>query len=88
MLTGFKFNIAVIAITGLIVTATITAPVTKMFGKHYYQNKDFACCKKDQLVIKHYYTINVFWIEVLNGFTEENTGKALPGGCDIRCTEQ
>ncbi len=87
MFTGIKFSIASLAITGLIVTASITAPVTKMFGKHYNQKKDFACCKKDQLVVKHYFTVNIFWISVSDGFTEENTGKVLPGGCDIRCTD-
>ncbi len=86
MLSGIKFNIAAVVITGLIVTATITAPVTKMFGKHYNQNKDFVCCKTDQLVIHHYFTVNLFWIPISEGFTEENTGKASPGGCDIRCT--
>ena len=87
MFTGFKLNVAAIAITGLIFTASITAPATKMFGKHYNENKDFACCKKDQLVLHHYYTLNVFWIAVSDGFTEENTGKVIPGGCDIKCTD-
>ena len=87
MFTTLKFNLAAIAITGLIVTATITAPFTKMFGKNYNESKDFACCKKDQLVLHHYYTVNVFWLEVSNGYTQEYTGKPVPGGCDVRCTD-
>ena len=86
MIVNLKLNVAAFAITGLIVFASITAPFTKMFGKHYKESKDFACCKKDQLVLHHYYTVNVFWVEVSEGYTEENTGKAIPGGCDIKCT--
>lgn len=87
MLLNFKFNLTTIVITGLLTTATITAPFTKMFGKHYKETKDFACCKKDQLVIHHYYTLNVFWVEVADGYTEENTGKPSLGGCNIKCSE-
>ena len=87
MFTSLKFNFAAIAITGVIVTATITAPFTKMFGQNFDHKKDFACCKKDQLVIHHYYTYNVLWVEVASGYTEENTGKQTPGGCDIRCND-
>jgi hypothetical protein len=87
MLANFKFNLTAIVITGLIVTASITAPFTKMFGKQYKESKDFSCCKKDQLVLHHYYTVHVFWIEVADGFTEENLGKAVPGGCNIHCSE-
>jgi hypothetical protein len=87
MFTRLKVNVAIIATAGLIVTATITAPFTSMFGKHYKESKDFSCCKKDQLVIHHYYTVNVFWMEVADGYTEENTGKAIPGGCNIKCND-
>jgi len=87
MFISIKSSIASIAITGMIVTATITAPVTKMFGKYYNQNKDFVCCKSNQLVIHHFYSINLFWIPVSEGFTLENTGKASPDGCDIKCTD-
>jgi len=87
MLANFKFNLAAIVITGLIVTASITAPFTKMFGKQYEENKDFSCCQKDQLVLHHYYTVHIFWIKVADGFTEENLGKAVPGGCNIRCSD-
>ena len=87
MLATLKLNIAVIAVTGMIFAGTITAPFTSMFGKHYDNRKDFSCCKKDQLVLHHYYTMNVFWVAVADGYTEENTGKSSVGGCDIRCTE-
>ena len=85
MIANLKLGTAAFAISGLMVLASITAPFAKMFGKHYNENKDFSCCKKDQLVLHHYYTVNVFWIEVSDGYTEENTGKAIPGGCIIKC---
>ena len=85
MLANLKMNFAAIAITGLIVTSTITAPLTRMFGKNYNANKDYACCQNDQLVLHHYYTVNILWVEVANGYTEEKTGKINKGGCDIRC---
>jgi len=87
MFTEFKLNVASIAICGMIVFATITAPVTKMFGKHYNQTKDFVCCKANQLVTHHYFTLNVFWIAISDGFTLENTGKPSPEGCDIKCKD-
>ncbi|MFP5041572.1 hypothetical protein [Parasediminibacterium sp. JCM 36343] len=87
MFTGFKMNVAIIATVGVIITSTITAPFTKIFGKHYEASKDFSCCKKDALVLHHYYTVSVFWITVADGYTEENTGKQAPGGCVIRCND-
>ena len=86
MLNNLRISIAALATAGLIFSATIITPFGSLLGKHYKESKDFACCKKDQLVLHHYYTVNVFWIEVSEGFTEENTGKAVPGGCDIKCT--
>ena len=86
MLANLKMNLAAITITGLIVTSTITAPLTRMFGKNYNANKDYACCQNDQLVLHHYYTVNILWVEVANGYTEEKTGKINKGACDIRCS--
>ena len=87
MLLNLKMNVIAIAITGMIMTATITAPLTKIFGKNYNNSKDFSCCKGDHLVMHHYYTFNVMWIEVADGYTEEVTRKAEIGGCVIRCQE-
>ena len=87
MFTKLKVNVALITLVGIITTASITSPFTSMFGKHYKESKDFACCKKDQLVLHHYYTVNVFWLQVTDGFTEENMGKALAGGCNIKCND-
>ena len=88
MLINLKMNAAAIAITGLIVFATITAPLTKIFGKNYNNSKDFSCCKGDHLVIHHYYTFNVLWVEVADGYTEEQTPqKEEAGACVIKCTE-
>ena len=87
MIANLKFHVATIAITGMMFLGTITASFTKMLGKHYDTKKDFACCKQDKLVLHHYYTVNIFFIEVADGYTEENTGKASAGGCDIRCND-
>jgi len=39
------------------------------------------------LVLHHYYTVNIFWVEVADGYTEENTGKKSEGGCNIKCVD-
>ncbi len=83
-----RITVAAVATAGLILTATITTPITQLFGKHYDASKDFTCCQKDQLVIHHYYTFNLFGIKVTDGFTNEETGKALPGECNIKCVEE
>jgi hypothetical protein len=85
MFTKLKLNTAFIAVTAIVVTASITAPFTNMFGKHYKKEKDYSCCKGDQLVINHYYTIKFLWADVSTGYTIEPTGKELPGGCNIKC---
>ena len=87
MIANLKFHVATVAITGMMFFGTITSSFTKMLGVHYDSKKDFVCCKQDKLVLHHYYTVNVFFIEVVNGYTEEKTTKKSEGGCDIRCTE-
>jgi len=39
------------------------------------------------LYVHHYFTSNLFWVEVGNGYTEEPVGKPTPGGCNIQCGE-
>ncbi len=87
MLAKLKLNVAIIATAALVITATVTAPYTKMFGKHYNKNRDFSCCQGDQLVIKHYYSVKFLWANVSEGYAVEPTGKALPGGCNIKCND-
>jgi hypothetical protein len=87
MLASLKLNVAAIATAALVITAAVTAPYTNMFGKHYNKNKDFSCCQGDQLVINHYYSVKILWADVQSGYTLEPTGKALPGGCNIKCVE-
>jgi len=87
MLTNLKFQIALITTLGVIFTATITAPLTSVFGRHYNKVRDYFCCQNNQLVIHHYYTVNVFWVAVADGYTEEKTGKVQTTGCDIRCVD-
>ena len=85
MLTKLRMNAAFIVVSGLVITASITASFTNMFGKQYKKNQNYSCCNGDQLVIHHYYTIKFFWADVATGYTLEPTGKVLPGGCNIKC---
>ena len=87
MLIKPKLSIALIATTALIITATVTAPYSKMFGKQYNKNQDFVCCKGNQLYIHHYYSGRVFWVEVTTGYDEEPIGKPSEDGCNIKCAE-
>ena len=70
---------------GIVAISTITAPFTSMFGKNYLPDKDFICCKKNQLKMYHYYTLNIFWIVVNNGYTEEKMDDINAKGCTIAC---
>ena len=87
MITKLKPNAALIAVSAIVITSTITAPFTNMFGKHYKKNQDYSCCKGDQLVIHHFYSVKFLWADVASGYTLEPTGKALPGGCNIKCND-
>ena len=87
MLPFIKHTCTSIAVTSLMIIFTIASPFTSVFGKHYYSKKDFVCCRKNQLIFHHYYTLKVFWITVSDGYTEEPTGKASVNGCDITCNE-
>jgi len=87
MFAKLKLNLAVVTTVALIITATITAPYTKAFGKQYNLNKNFSCCKNNKLVIHHYYTVNVLWLAIADGYTEEVIGNTTPEECTIRCSE-
>ena len=87
MLSNLKLHFALITIVGILSTATITAPFTKIFGKFYNVKKDFTCCKGENLIIHHYYTVNILWLEVADGYTEEKSIKVGLGGCAIHCSE-
>lgn len=87
MSMNFKTNFLAISIFTSIVTTTISAPFLKIFGKNYNLSKDFSCCMGDKLVIHHYYTVNILWMEVTNGYTKEIISKPNAGGCVIRCAE-
>lgn len=85
MLAKLKLSTALFAVSALVITATITAPLTNMFGKHYKKSQDYSCCKGDQLIIYHYYTFKFLWADVTTGYTLEPSGKAMPGGCNVKC---
>ena len=87
MLTKFKLN-AILVITILsLLTASYIVPNSRILGKHYDNSMDFTCCKGDQLYIHHYYTKNVFFVEMASGYTVEPIGKPSPDGCNIQCGE-
>jgi len=82
MLSRMKFSVVLV-----VAIFMLTAFITNMFAKTYHSDKDFTCCKGDQLYIHHYYTIKVFWAEAGSNYTIEPIGKPSPGGCNIQCSE-
>jgi len=56
-----------------------------MFGKKYDNEKDYTCCKQDQLFIHHYYDINWFWVKVDYGYDLVPFGKPADAGCIVLC---
>ena len=87
MFHKLKFNVAVVITAFSLVTVTVIAPYTNMFGKKFNSSLDFTCCKGDQLYTHHYYSSKLFWVEVGSGYTEEPVGKPTAGGCNIQCGE-
>jgi hypothetical protein len=85
MLLQYKAFSTAVIFSALVTIATITAPFTSMFGKHYSTQKDFVCCKANHLISHHYFTVNVFWITVDTGYTEENIGDSKGAVCNITC---
>lgn len=85
MLLKMKYPAMAIAFAGIVFTASISSRFSLAFGKHYQGEKDFSCCKNHELIIHHYYTVQLFWIEVAEGYTEESTGKQTPDQCLIIC---
>lgn len=87
MIQILKINLFTLITVALIYLATISSPFADILGIHYKPEKDFSCCKKDHLVLYHYYEVKVFWVSVLDGFTKETTQKASLNGCNIVCKE-
>ena len=87
MFTKLKFNFGLVLVAITIVSFTILAPTTSMFGRSFKNTKDFTCCKGDQLYYHHYYVKRFFWVEIGSGYTVEPVGKPTPGGCNIQCTD-
>ncbi len=81
MMNKFKFVIGLIYLTVVLV---IASPYTNMFGKQYNKNMDFSCCKKNQIVLHHYYTTRVFWVSLNKGYDLEPIGKPS-SGCNVSC---
>lgn len=87
MFAKLKLNVAIVVTALSLVTVTVAAPYTNMFGKRYKADLNYTCCKGDQLYVHHFYTTQFFWVEVGNGFTIEAVGNPTPGGCNIQCTD-
>ncbi len=87
MLNKFKLNVAVILTALSLVTVTVIAPYSDMFGKHYKNTLDFTCCKGDQLYAHRYYVERFFWVEIGSGYSVDPIGNPTPGGCNIQCAE-
>jgi hypothetical protein len=87
MFAKLKLNVALVVTVLALVTLTVTAPYTNMFGKRYKNDLNYSCCKGDQLYVHHYYTTHLFWVEVGSGYTVEAVGNPVPGGCNIQCSE-
>lgn len=72
------------------VTLVVTLPPSTtgyMFGKKYDTQRDFSCCKGDQLYAHHYYSFRLFWVNAGTGYTDEAIGKPVDGGCNIQCDQ-
>ncbi len=75
------------------IVATIFSVVflgTLMFlsisGKFFYPEKDFVCCKGNQLYMHHYYTLRLIGVEVTRGYKIEAIGKPSADGCNVQCS--
>ena len=88
MLPISKFNPLLLITASVISLATITSPLTSIFGKKYLPEKDYSCCKQNHLVFYHFYEVNVFWIDIYEGFTMEATNKSSQNGCNILCDDK
>ena len=78
----FKITITALGFTTLM---SLTTSFSKFCGLNYDHKKDFACCRANHLVVLHYYSFNVFFISVYNGFTEEKISSQSATACNMRC---
>ncbi|MFY8126752.1 MAG: hypothetical protein ACOVMM_00115 [Chitinophagaceae bacterium] len=86
MIKKFKIYILFSVVILTLFSFTATSP-TKSFGKSYNSNKDFTCCKGNQLVVHHFYVFRLFGIKTHTGYTEEAVGKPNVEGCNIQCLD-
>jgi len=73
-------------IVGISVALAITSPYTQMFGKIYNRDQDFSCCKNNQVILHHFYTTKVLWMNLASGYELEPVGKQT-AGCNVSCDE-
>ncbi len=57
------------------------------WGLVYDQSRDSACCRHDQLIIKHYYSFVFFRFKLTEGFTDEVVSNHNFEGCYWMCVE-
>ncbi len=58
-----------------------------MFGKEYITDRDYSCCKDDQLITYHYYEFHTFWIVTNSGYKTESRKLLSKLGCNVRCND-
>ena len=71
----------------IVMMMSLTTSFTRFCGLNYDRTKDVACCKANQLVIRHYYSFNVFFIEFYDGFTDEKINGKQTSVCNMRCDD-
>ena len=76
-----------IAIAVVLILTLPASSTGYMFGKKYDTQRDFSCCKGDQLYAHHYYSLHFFWVKTGTGYTDEAIGKPVSGGCNIQCDQ-
>lgn len=86
MFSRIKTTVALVFVALVLVSFTVLNPSSTMFGRHFIADKDFTCCKGDQLYIHHYYEKKVFWVTTDAGYTVEPLGKPTTG-CNVQCDE-
>jgi len=58
-----------------------------MFGEEYIADRDYSCCKDDQLITYHYYDFHTFWAVTNSGYKTESRKLLSKQGCNVRCND-
>ncbi len=58
-----------------------------MFGEEYISDRDYSCCKDDQLIIYHYYDFHTFWVVTNSDYKSESRKLLSKQGCNVKCND-